>query len=102
MTDPSQTTDSAFPRFSRLRRRHEFTTFIMATAAVLAARGPADADDSGDQPRRPNIVFILADDLGYTDVACFGSRYYETPNIDRLAAEGMRLLTGARQWPSHG
>ena len=93
MTDPSQTTDSAFPRFSRLRRRHEFTTFIMATAAVLAARGPADADDSGDQPRRPNIVFILADDLGYTDVACFGSRYYETPNIDRLAAEGMRLLS---------
>jgi arylsulfatase A-like enzyme len=34
----------------------------------------------------------MADDLGYTDVACFGSRYYETPNIDRLAAQGMKLL----------
>jgi arylsulfatase A-like enzyme len=43
---------------------------------------------------RPNIVFILADDLGYTDVACFGSRYYETPHIDRLAAQGMRFTNG--------
>ena len=42
---------------------------------------------------RPNLVFIMADDLGYTDVACFGSKYYETPNIDRLAAQGMRLLS---------
>ncbi len=38
---------------------------------------------------RPNIVFIMADDLGYTDVGCFGSRYYETPNIDRLSTQGM-------------
>src|SRR5918992_308628 len=43
---------------------------------------------------RPNIVFILADDLGYTDVACYGSKYYETPNIDRLAAEGMKFTSG--------
>ena len=41
--------------------------------------------------RPPNIVFILADDLGYTDLACFGSRYYETPHIDRLASQGVRF-----------
>ena len=39
----------------------------------------------------PNIVFILADDLGWTDTATYGSKYYETPNIDKLAAQGLKL-----------
>lgn len=38
---------------------------------------------------KPNIVFILADDLGWTDIGVMGSDYYETPNIDRLASEGL-------------
>jgi len=41
----------------------------------------------------PNIVFIMADDLGWTDLAVQGSKYYETPNIDRLAAQGTRLMS---------
>jgi arylsulfatase A-like enzyme len=40
---------------------------------------------------KPNIVFILADDLGWTDLGCYGSSFYETPNLDRLAKEGMRF-----------
>ncbi len=40
----------------------------------------------------PNIVYILADDLGWTDLGCQGSKYYETPNIDALASSGMRFL----------
>jgi arylsulfatase A-like enzyme len=41
-----------------------------------------------------NIVFILADDLGYADVSCYGRRDFATPNIDRIAARGMRFLQG--------
>ena len=40
---------------------------------------------------RPNIIFIQADDLGYGDLSCYGQRKFKTPNIDRLAAEGMRF-----------
>jgi len=39
----------------------------------------------------PNVIFILADDLGYSQTGCYGSNYYKTPNIDRLAAEGLRF-----------
>lgn len=42
-------------------------------------------------PEKPNVVFILADDLGWTDLGCQGSKYYETPHIDRLAADGVRF-----------
>ena len=39
-------------------------------------------------PERPNIIFILADDMGYGDLSCYGSRHVKTPNIDRLSSEG--------------
>lgn len=42
----------------------------------------------------PNVLFILADDLGYHDLSCMGSRYYETPNIDRIAREGIVFTNG--------
>ncbi|MCH8042770.1 MAG: arylsulfatase [Planctomycetes bacterium] len=41
--------------------------------------------------RKPNIIFIMADDLGYGDLGCYGQKQIKTPNIDRLAAEGMRF-----------
>jgi arylsulfatase A-like enzyme len=40
---------------------------------------------------KPNVIFILLDDYGYTDLGCYGSKFYETPNIDRLASEGVRF-----------
>ncbi len=62
--------------------------YAAATAALLAFHTAGAAE----QP--PNIVFILADDLGFTDLGCTGSGYYETPHIDRLAAEGVRFANG--------
>lgn len=40
---------------------------------------------------RPNVIFILLDDFGYTDLGCYGSKFYETPNIDRLASQSVKF-----------
>lgn len=44
-----------------------------------------------EKPRRPNVIVILADDLGWTDLACYGSDFHQTPHLDRLAKTGMRF-----------
>ena len=49
------------------------------------------AFDASAQIRRPNIVFVLADDLGWAELGCYGNTFNETPNLDRLAKEGVRF-----------
>ncbi len=70
------------------------TAILLLLAAIGGPGASAWAAAAGPQARKPNVVFILADDLGWTDLGCYGSRYYETPHIDRLAAEGMRFTQG--------
>src|SRR5947207_11376992 len=76
---------------SKISRRR----FVQVSAASsLALAGAGLRRPSWAQPTRPNIVFIMADDLGYADVSCYGQRDYTTPNIDRLAVEGLRFTQG--------
>ncbi len=63
----------------------------LADSWVLGG-GWVSAADTTD-PQRPNILFILADDLGYGDLGCYGQRTIQTPNIDKLAAEGLRCTS---------
>jgi len=48
---------------------------------------------------KPNLVFILIDDMGWTDVGCYGSKFHETPNIDRLASQGMKFTNAYAACP---
>ena len=76
---------------SVVTRRKLLCNAALGTAALAAGGIGAYAQPAS---RPPNIIFILADDLGYADVSCYGRRDFTTPNIDRIAARGMRFLQG--------
>lgn len=71
-----------------MNRRHFLQQSI---GAALATAAP--------QNQKLNFVFILADDLGWTDLSVYGSKFYETPNIDRLASEGVRFTNAYAACP---
>ncbi|HLN56641.1 MAG TPA: sulfatase [Bacteroidales bacterium] len=68
---------------------------IIESVAVysLAAAIPATVLSvaPGKQKQKPNVIFILLDDFGYADLGCYGSTFYESPNIDNLARQGVRF-----------
>jgi len=75
-------------KFSKLKTL--IVIFIISMQFVI----PGCQTDNDDEIKTPNIVFIVADDLGIHQLGCYGSKYYETPNIDRLAKNGM-IFTNA-------
>lgn len=64
---------------------------VMLAACWAAFAAPAISLGAAPQGNRPNIIFVLADDLGWTDLSCYGSRLNRTPALDRLASQGMRF-----------
>ena len=76
--------------FKRVLYRFALSASALASCIVafIVASGPSQ---SIGLERRPNVVLIVADDLGYRELGCFGQRKIRTPNLDQLAADGMRL-----------
>lgn len=64
---------------------------LLGTAALAAVDGPGFAHITG---RKPNFLFIMADDLGFADLSCYGRREYQTPALDSLAAQGIKFTHG--------
>ncbi|MDX9883622.1 MAG: arylsulfatase [Prolixibacteraceae bacterium] len=64
---------------------------ILPALATVFLSGACNQKTTVKEPQKPNIIFILADDLGYGDLSCYGQTHFQTPNIDQLAAQGMRF-----------
>lgn len=74
---------------NRITRR-ELLRGAATGAVALALHGDRSALEVSSKP--PNIVYMIADDLGYADVSCYGRPALRTPNIDHIAAKGVRFL----------
>jgi arylsulfatase A-like enzyme len=73
---------------------------VVVAVVVSLPPGPAGASAADVPAKRPNIVVIVSDDQGYADLGCFGGRQVKTPNLDRLAREGVRATNFYVTWPA--
>ena len=68
-----------------------FFLALLISLALTVSRSLAQQSPLPESVVKPNIIFILADDLGYGELGCYGQTKIKTPNIDQLAADGMRF-----------
>ena len=64
---------------------------VLRAARALSLGAVAAGLAAAPRAKQPNILFILADDMGYADLSCYGRRDYTTPHLDQLASDGVRL-----------
>jgi len=74
-----------------MNRRNFLKTIGLGAAALIAPAAVSLGRRAAGTRKKLNFVFFLIDDLGWTDLGCYGSSFYETPNIDKLASQGMRF-----------
>ncbi|WP_236975018.1 sulfatase [Membranihabitans maritimus] len=74
------------------KKNHSLLISFIIPLLVTACK--IDKDKTIQDTEKPNVLFILVDDMGYMDLSCMGSEFYETPNIDRLAAKGVLFTRG--------
>ena len=79
--------------------RRTFLSTLSGAALATAAQGFAPAPSQSRRRSAPNIVFLLLDDLGWRDFGCYGNTFHETPNLDRLAREGVRFTNAYAACP---
>ena len=76
-----------------MKRRDFLKAFGVGVASVAFPRGMVLAEQLAriKTEEKPNIVFIIVDDMGWADLGCYGSKAVKTPRLDRMAAEGMKF-----------
>jgi arylsulfatase A len=72
-----------------MSNKHGLIKILTVLAYLLVVLKSIIAAGCSEAPDKPNIILIMADDLGYNELGCYGQQKIKTPNIDRLAQEGM-------------
>ena len=70
---------------------HLRNTYFASIASLLLFLPACNQESETGNQKKPNIIYIMADDLGWGDLSCYGQEKFQTPNLDKLASEGMRF-----------
>lgn len=69
----------------------ERAVLVLAALSIACLGTESAKADESDSAKKPNILFLLADDMGYGDLGCFGSPVIQSPHLDKLASQGVKL-----------